>query len=76
YRVPYLAHATMEPMNCTAHASAARCEVWAPTQYQQGDPNFGGGVRRVAAQAAGLKETQVDVHTTHLGGGFGRRLEL
>jgi isoquinoline 1-oxidoreductase beta subunit len=76
YRMPYLAHATMEPMNCTAHVNAGRCEVWVPTQYQQGDPNFGGGVRRVAADAAGLKEPQVDVHTTQLGGGFGRRLEL
>jgi isoquinoline 1-oxidoreductase subunit beta len=76
YRVPYLAHATMEPMNCTAHVTAGHCEVWAPTQYQQGDPNFGGGVRRVAADTAGLKEPQVDVHTTQLGGGFGRRLEL
>lgn len=76
YRVPYLAHATMEPMNCTAHVSAGRCELWVPTQYQQGDPNFGGGVRRVAADAAGVKEPQVDVHTTQLGGGFGRRLEL
>ena len=76
YRVPYLAHATMEPMNCTAQVQPGHCEVWAPTQYQQGDPNFGGGVRRVAADAAGLKESQVEVHTTHLGGGYGRRLEL
>jgi len=76
YRLPYLAHATMEPMNCTALVRADRCEVWAPTQYQQGDPNFGGGVRRVAAKASGLAEQKVSVYTTQIGGGFGRRLEL
>ncbi len=76
YRLPYLAHATMEPMNCTAHVTADRCEVWVPTQYQQGDPNFGGGVRRVASKTSGLSEEKIAIHTTHLGGGFGRRLEL
>ena len=68
YQVPYLAHATMEPMNCTADVRPGRCEIWAPTQSPSG------------AQAAGMRITglpaeQVLVHTTFLGGGFGRRSE-
>ncbi|HKM90335.1 MAG TPA: xanthine dehydrogenase family protein molybdopterin-binding subunit [Candidatus Acidoferrales bacterium] len=66
YELPYLAHATMEPMNCVADVRAESCEVWAGTQFQTFD-------RMTAAQAAGLKPEQVQVHTTFLGGGFGRR---
>ena len=76
YELPFLAHATMEPQNCTADVRSDRCIVWAPTQFQTGDPMFaGGGVRRVAMAITGLPRDKVTVHTTHLGGGFGRRLE-
>jgi isoquinoline 1-oxidoreductase beta subunit len=66
YDFPYLAHATMEPMNCTVRIAADLCEVWAGTQFQTGD-------QQRAAQITGLKPEQVKVHTTFLGGGFGRR---
>ena len=68
YEVPFLHHATMEPMNCTAHARADGCDVWAPTQNQT-------RAQEVAAEAAGLPKEKVRIHTTLLGGGFGRRLE-
>jgi len=68
YDAPFLAHATMEPMNTTAWVQHARCEIWAPTQNPQ-------GYRRLAARLTGLPEDQVIVHTTYLGGGFGRRFE-
>jgi isoquinoline 1-oxidoreductase beta subunit len=73
YHTPYLAHACMEPMNATAHVEAGKCTVWAPTQYQCG-PALGGGVQEAAAKIAGLDPAQVTVHTTMLGGGFGRRV--
>jgi isoquinoline 1-oxidoreductase beta subunit len=66
YGVPYLAHATMEPMNCLADVRADRCEVWAPTQ----DPK---GARDVAALVSGLPPSAVLLHPTRMGGGFGRR---
>ena len=66
YELPYLAHATMEPLNCVADVRPDRCEVWTGTQFQTVD-------RMAAAQAAGLTPEQVNVHTTLLGGGFGRR---
>ena len=69
YSAPYLAHATMEPMNCTAQLKDGRLEIWAPTQV----PGF---ARAVAARVAGLDEEQVSVHVTYLGGGFGRRLDV
>ncbi|MBI4444981.1 MAG: xanthine dehydrogenase family protein molybdopterin-binding subunit [Acidobacteria bacterium] len=69
YEVPFLAHATMEPMNCTAHVRADGCEVWAPTQFQT-------GVRQTAAKITGLPDGAINVHTTLLGGGFGRRAEI
>lgn len=75
YRVPYLAHATMEPMNCTADVRSDTVTVWAPTQYQAGPRMLGGGTRGVAAKLGGVSPGQVTVHTTHLGGGFGRRAE-
>ncbi len=69
YQAPYLAHATMEPMNCTAQVQEGRVEIWLPTQV----PLM---ARAMAAQVAGVKEEQVTVHVTLLGGGFGRRLEV
>jgi isoquinoline 1-oxidoreductase beta subunit len=75
YRLPYLAHATMEPMNCTAWVREGVCTVWAPTQFQDAPGMIGGGARQAAAKAAGLDEDDVDLRTTYLGGGFGRRAE-
>ena len=76
YSLPYLAHATMEPMNCTAVVADGRCTVWAPTQFQDAPAMIGGGSRQAAAKAAGVDEDAVEIHTTFLGGGFGRRAEL
>lgn len=76
YDLPFLAHACMEPMNCTAHVRPDGVDVWAPTQVQMLPRVFGGGTRGVAAKAAGVKAEQVRVHTTNLGGGFGRRSEM
>ena len=67
YRAPYLAHATMEPINCTARVAGGKVEVWAPTQVP-------GLARAIAAAVAGVDERAVTVHVTYLGGGFGRRL--
>ncbi len=75
YDLPLLAHATMEPMNCTAAITGNGVTVWAPTQYQMGPRIYGGGTRGVAARIAGVEPEQVQVHTTFLGGGFGRRSE-
>lgn len=75
YSLPYLAHATMEPMNCTALVENGRCTVWAPTQFQNAPSMLGGGARQVAAKAAGVDADHTVVHTTFLGGGFGRRAE-
>lgn len=74
YEVPFLAHTCMEPMNATVHLEAGKATVWAPTQFQAG-PSTGdwGGVRGVVAEVTGLDPAQVTVHTTMLGGGFGRR---
>ena len=69
YEMPFLAHATMEPMNATAHVRADGVDIWAPTQFQQGAQGIG-------AQIGGVPPEQVKVHTTFLGGGFGRRFEL
>jgi isoquinoline 1-oxidoreductase beta subunit len=66
YEFPYLAHACMEPMNITAHARNGSAEVWAPTQ----SPDW---VQRTVAKVLDLKPENVMVHTTYLGGGFGRR---
>ncbi len=75
YRLPYLAHATMEPMNCTAWVRDGRCAVWTGTQFQNAPNIVGGGARQVAAKAAGVGADDTEVHTTFLGGGFGRRAE-
>ncbi len=66
YDLPYLAHATMEPMNCVADVRADGCTLWTGTQFQTVD-------QAAAAQEAGLKPEHVQIHTTLLGGGFGRR---
>jgi isoquinoline 1-oxidoreductase subunit beta len=69
YYLPLLAHATMEPMNCTADVKADGCDLYVGTQVQQ--------VSQItAATAAGLEPAQVRVHTTLIGGGFGRRLDI
>jgi CO/xanthine dehydrogenase Mo-binding subunit len=68
YRLPFMAHAPMEPGNCTANYSATGCELWAPTQVPQ-------DCRDSVAQAVGLDPDQVKVNVTLMGGGFGRRLE-
>ena len=69
YQLPLLAHATMEPMNCTADVRADGCDLYVGTQVQQGS-------QAAAAAAAALEAAQVRVHTTLLGCGFGRRLEV
>jgi isoquinoline 1-oxidoreductase beta subunit len=66
YEAPFLAHATMEPMNCTAHVTADRCDVWASTQMQT-------LAQGAAAQASGLPAEKVFIHSQFMGGGFGRR---
>ena len=66
FEVPYLAHATMEPLNCVVDLRADSCEIWSGTQFQTVDA-------AAAAAVAGLKPAQVKIHTTMLGGGFGRR---
>ncbi|HET7502361.1 MAG TPA: xanthine dehydrogenase family protein molybdopterin-binding subunit [Kofleriaceae bacterium] len=67
YHAPYLAHAPMEPQNATAWVRDGKCELWAPTQAP-------GVVRFRVADALGFEQDRVTVHTTLLGGGFGRRL--
>jgi isoquinoline 1-oxidoreductase beta subunit len=69
YRAPYLAHAPMEPMNCTVLFTGKSLELWMPNQ----SPTL---MRLAAARAAGLSQDDVTVHTTFLGGGFGRRAEV
>ena len=69
YRAPYLAHAALEPINCTAQVKGGKVEVWVPTQVP-------GLARALAAQVAGVPEDAVTIHVSYLGGGFGRRLEV
>jgi len=66
YEAPYLAHATMEPMNCTAHVRPDGCDIWVGTQAQTSSV-------RVAAEITGLDPAQITLRTLYLGGGFGRR---
>jgi isoquinoline 1-oxidoreductase subunit beta len=68
YEAPFLAHACMEPMNCTADVRADACDVYAPTQGQTAS-------HQAAIAASGLPAEKVRIHTTYLGGGFGRRAE-
>ena len=69
YELPFLAHAAMEPMNCTVHVTPDHCEVWTGTQVMT-------LARAVAAKVTGLPQDRVTVHNFLLGGGFGRRLEI
>jgi isoquinoline 1-oxidoreductase beta subunit len=66
YSAPFLAHAAMEPTNCTAHVTDDKVEMWVPTQNAD-------ATLLLAAQAAGVDPSKVEVHVTFLGGGFGRR---
>jgi isoquinoline 1-oxidoreductase beta subunit len=66
YELPYLAHACMEPLNCTVHVTPVGCEIWVGTQSQSQDA-------QLAAQALGIEPKKVTIHTQFLGGGFGRR---
>ena len=68
YELPFLAHATMEPMNCTVRLTPGACEIWTGTQVMT-------RVQATAAKAAGVPIDKVTVHNHLLGGGFGRRLE-
>ena len=66
YEAPYLAHACMEPLNCTASVRSDGCEIWASTQMQS-------GARQAAARITGLDPARIEVHSMYMGGGFGRR---
>jgi isoquinoline 1-oxidoreductase beta subunit len=66
YEAPYMAHAPMEPLNCTADVRADSCEVWASTQGQS-------SALQEAVRVTGLRPDQVKIHTAYMGGGFGRR---
>ena len=66
FEMPYLAHAPMEPLNCTVSVSADSCEIWAGTQFQTVDQG-------AAAQVLGFKPEQIKLNTMLAGGGFGRR---
>lgn len=68
YELPFAAHVCMEPMNCTVHIQADHAEAWVPTQAPQ-------WAQSVIAEIAGLPPEKVEVHTTQLGGGFGRRYQ-
>ncbi len=68
YEQPFLAHATMEPMNCTVHVTKNGCEVWVGTQV----PTF---AQKTAAAVLGIAPEKVKLHNYLVGGGFGRRLE-
>ncbi len=67
YSLPMLAHAPMEPINATAHVDRGRCEIWAPTQHPM-------GAKEIGMRICGFAEPDVVVHTTFVGGGFGRRV--
>jgi isoquinoline 1-oxidoreductase beta subunit len=68
FEAPFLAHACMEPMNCTADVRADRCDVYVPTQGQTAS-------QQAAMAASGLSADKVKIHVTFMGGGFGRRGE-
>jgi isoquinoline 1-oxidoreductase subunit beta len=67
YSYPFVAHASLEPQNCTAHFKSGKLELWAPTQTPQ-------GARKEAADLLGIAESDVTLHLPRMGGGFGRRL--
>jgi isoquinoline 1-oxidoreductase beta subunit len=68
FEAPFLAHAPLEPLNCTAHVQADRCDVWVSTQSQT-------ATQQAAMAASGLPESKVFVTTKYVGGGFGRKAE-
>lgn len=68
YELPFVAHATLEPVNCSASIANGECHVWGPIQFQQ-------GAQGVAAQVSGIAPEKVFIHTTFIGGGYGRKLE-
>ncbi len=67
YSYPFISHAQLEPQNCTAHFSNGKLEMWAPTQL----PERG---RTLVAETLGIEESDITIHLTRMGGGFGRRL--
>lgn len=67
YSYPFIAHAPLEPQNCTAHVTDGKCEIWSNSQIP-------GNGRRMTAELLGLKQTDVTLHMVRGGGGFGRRL--
>lgn len=68
YLLPYLAHSTLEPVNCSASVANGECHVWGPIQFQEGSLG-------AAIAASGLPAEKVFIHTTFIGGGYGRKLE-
>lgn len=69
YQSPYLAHSTLEPVNCSAAIQNGECHVWGPIQFQEGSLG-------AAIAASGLPPEKVFIHTTFIGGGYGRKLEV
>jgi len=69
YQMPFLAHAAMEPMNCTVHFTNGACEIWAGTQAPTRAQSF-------VAELTGLPKSAIKIHNFYLGGGFGRRLDV
>ncbi|MEI9996753.1 MAG: molybdopterin cofactor-binding domain-containing protein [Rhizomicrobium sp.] len=69
YELPFLAHAAMEPMNCTVHLRKDACEIWVGTQAM-------GKAQAIAVKESGLRAEQIVIHNHLIGGGFGRRLEV
>ena len=69
YELPFQGHATPEPMNCTAYVHDGKCEIWAPTQHQD-------AAQEIAAKITGLHYKDITIHTTFIGGGFGRRIAV
>jgi isoquinoline 1-oxidoreductase beta subunit len=69
YELPFLAHATMEPMNCTVHVTPGSCEIWVGSQVLS-------RAQSIAVKVTGLPPEKVTVHNHLIGGGFGRRLEV
>src|SRR5262245_27427433 len=69
YEVPYLAHSPMEPLNCTAHVQANSCDIWTGSQMQT-------AAQQAGVRITGLPADKVQIHTTFLGGGFGRRARV
>jgi isoquinoline 1-oxidoreductase subunit beta len=69
YEVPYLAHSPMEPLNCTAHVQANSCDIWTGSQMQT-------AAHQAGMRITGLPADKVQIHTTFLGGGFGRRARV